>query len=232
MQTGTLSGNSCSGYGAPATITGTTAQTVASGHCYLLTLTGTDNVGNVAPTVSTTVMVDTTAPTTPTFAFANLGGGAYYSGAGTTVWFRPAAATGTFDITASSTDADTGITGYTFPTAAAMGTNWAVSGAGATRTYSYTAGAGTPGAENVTATNPAGLTSAGGSWTTSADSAAPGGGAFTANGTAASGGGSSSYLNSGTTLTINGRTDYTDARLRPRQLDADHADRNALRQCL
>ena len=210
MQTGTLSGNSCSAYGAPATIVGTTAQTVASGHCYLFILTGTDNVGNVAPTLSTTVMVDTTAPSAPTFTFANLGGGAYYSGAGTTVWFRPAAATGTFDITASSTDADTGITSYTFPSAATMGTNWAVSGAGATRTYSYTAGAGTPGAQNVTATNPAGLTSAGGSWTTSADSTAPGSGAFSANGTAATGGGSSSYLNSGTTLTINSRTDYTD----------------------
>ena len=48
MQTGTLSGNTCSAYGAPATITGTTSQTVASGHCYLLTLTGTDNVGNAA----------------------------------------------------------------------------------------------------------------------------------------------------------------------------------------
>ena len=46
MQTGTLSGNTCSAYGAPATIVGTTSQTVASGHCYLLTLTGTDNVGN------------------------------------------------------------------------------------------------------------------------------------------------------------------------------------------
>ena len=48
MQTGTLSGNACSAYGAPATITGTTSQTVASGNCYLLTLTGTDNVGNAA----------------------------------------------------------------------------------------------------------------------------------------------------------------------------------------
>ena len=64
MQTGTLSGNSCSAYGAPATITGTTAQTVASGNCYLLTLTGTDNVGNAA-TITTTVKVDTTAPTAP-----------------------------------------------------------------------------------------------------------------------------------------------------------------------
>ena len=48
MATGTLSGNACSGYGTPVTITGTTSQTVSSGNCYLLTLTGTDNVNNVA----------------------------------------------------------------------------------------------------------------------------------------------------------------------------------------
>ena len=72
MATGTLSGNSCSAYGAPATIIGTTSQTVASGHCYLLTLTGTDNVGNAA-TITTTVMVDTTAPSAPTgFSFSGL----------------------------------------------------------------------------------------------------------------------------------------------------------------
>ncbi len=210
IQSASLTGNTCGAFGSATTITGTTSQTVASGNCYLLTLTGTDNVNNVAPTLSTTVKVDTTAPSAPTFAFANLGGGAYYSGAGSTVWFRPGAATGTFDITASSTDADTGIASYTFPTAGSMGTNWAVSGSGATRTYSYTTGAATPGAQNVTATNNVGLTSANGTWTTSADSTAPSGGAFTANSVAASGGGSSSYLNSGTTLTINSRTDFTD----------------------
>src|SRR5260221_2747797 len=54
IKTGTLSANACSGYGAPSTIVGTTSQTVATGHYYLLTLTATDNVGN-AVTVSTTV---------------------------------------------------------------------------------------------------------------------------------------------------------------------------------
>ena len=33
-----------------------------NGNCYLLTLTGTDNVGN-ATNITTVVMVDTTAPT-------------------------------------------------------------------------------------------------------------------------------------------------------------------------
>ena len=52
------SSNSCSSYGAPATIVGTTSQTVATAKCYLLTLTGTDNVGN-ATSVSTTVQIGT-----------------------------------------------------------------------------------------------------------------------------------------------------------------------------
>ena len=53
MATGTLSGNVCRAYGAPATIVGTTTQTVATAHCYLLTLTGTDNVGNAASIYTT-----------------------------------------------------------------------------------------------------------------------------------------------------------------------------------
>ena len=102
MQTGTLSGNACSAYGAPATITGTTSQTVASGNCYLLTLTGTDNVGNTA-TITTTVKVDTTAPPAPTtFGFSALTN-AYYPGAGSTVYFKGGAAGG-FTATASGVD--------------------------------------------------------------------------------------------------------------------------------
>ena len=113
MQTGTLSGNACSAYGAPATIAGTTSQTVASAHCYLLTLTGTDNVGNAA-SISTTVKVDTTAPSAPTgFAFGGFTN-SYYPGAGSTVYFKGGSAGG-FTVTASgSTDADTGVSGYNY----------------------------------------------------------------------------------------------------------------------
>ena len=56
----TLSANSCGTFGSPVTISGNPAQTLANG-CYLFTLTGTDNVGNTV-SVSTTVEVDTTAP--------------------------------------------------------------------------------------------------------------------------------------------------------------------------
>ena len=225
MQTGTLSGNTCSAYGAPATIAGTTSQTVASGHCYLLTLTGTDNVGNAA-TISTTVKVDTTAPSAPTgFTFSGLSN-AYYPGAGSTVYFKGGAAGG-FTATASgATDADTGVSGYNY--GAIAGTGWA-NAAGA---YTFTA-ASPSGTGAVTATNNAGLTGSSASFTATADSTAPSGGAFSANSVAATGGGSSSYLTGGTTLLINSRTDYTDGGSGlGLALHADHADRHALRQQL
>ena len=203
MATGTLSGNSCSGYGAPATITGTTSQTVASGHCYLLTLTGTDNVGNAA-SITTTVKVDTTAPSAPTgFSFSGLHQ-RYYPGAGTTVYFKGGAAGGFTALASGATDADTGHRllqlrrhrrqrlGQTPP---APTPSPPPPPAAAPRSPPPT-----------TQASPAPSTS----FTATADSTAPAGGAFTANSIAATGGGSSSYLNSGTTLTINSRTDYTD----------------------
>ncbi|HTZ05528.1 MAG TPA: hypothetical protein VMB53_07205, partial [Gaiellaceae bacterium] len=202
MQTGTLSGNSCSAYGAPATIVGTTSQTVSSGHCYLLTLTGTDNVANAA-SISTTVKVDTTAPSAPTtFAFSALTN-AYFPGSGSIVYFKGGTAGG-FTATASgATDADTGIASYSY--GAVAGTGWA-NAAGA---YTFTAASPT-GTGAVTATNNVGLTGPSASFTAQSDTTAPAGGAFSANGTAASAGGTSSYLTSGTTLTINSRTDYTE----------------------
>ena len=165
MATGTLSGNTCSAYGAPATIVGTTSQTVATGHCYLLTLTGTDNVGNTA-SISTTVMVDTTAPSAPTgFSFSALTN-AYYPGAGTTVYFKGGAAGG-FTATASgATDADTGILSYTY--GAVAGAGWSNVGSA----YTFT-GISPSGSGSVTATNNAGLTGSGASFTATADSTAP-----------------------------------------------------------
>ena len=208
MATGTLSGNTCSAYGAPATIVGTTSQTVATGHCYLLTLTGTDNVGNTA-SITTTVMVDTTAPSAPTgFGFSSLTN-AYYPGAGSIVFIKGGAAGG-FTATASgATDADSGVASYTY--GAIAGSGWS-NAAGA---YTFTAASPT-GTASVTATNNAGLTGSGASFTAQSDSTAPTGGAFTANGQAASGAGTSSNITAGTTLTINSRTDYTETAERHR----------------
>src|SRR5262249_46793196 len=113
IKSASLTGDSCGTYGSPTTISGTTAPTVASGNCYLLTLTGTDNVGN-ATSVSTVVKVDTSAPSAPSsFGFSSLTN-AYYPGSGTKVYFQ-SGGTGGFTVAASgSTDADTGVTGYTY----------------------------------------------------------------------------------------------------------------------
>jgi hypothetical protein len=63
VEVGTLSGNACSAYGAPSTIAGNPSQSGLSDGCYRYTLTGKDNVGNTS-TVTTTVKVDTVAPST------------------------------------------------------------------------------------------------------------------------------------------------------------------------
>ena len=181
IQSATLSGNSCGSYGAPSSITGTTSQTVASGNCYLLTLTGTDNVGNSA-SISTTVEVDTTAPSAPTgFGFSGLTN-AYYPGAGTTIYVKGGSAGGFTALASGSTDADTGVAGYNY--GAIAGTGWGNT-AGA---YTFTAASPT-GSASVTATNGAGVTGSGTSFTAQVDSTAPSGGAFTANSIAATGGG-------------------------------------------
>ena len=107
VQSATLANNTCGVYGAPSTISGTTPQGVSSGHCYLFTLTGTDNVGNTS-SLSTTVMVDTSAPSQPAMSITGLSSGNTFL-SGSTLFFRPSAG-GTFTVTANgSSDPETGI---------------------------------------------------------------------------------------------------------------------------
>ena len=163
--------DTCGAFGSPSTITGNPSQSGLSTGCYKYTLTGTDNVGN-AVSIATIVKVDTSAPSNPSLSISNATGGTHYPGAGTQIFFKPSAANGGFDLTASSSDADTGISGYTFPTAGSMGANWSVSGSGAARTYSFTPTAGEPGSKSVSASNNAGG-SASSNFTVTADSTAP-----------------------------------------------------------
>ena len=171
-------------------------------------MTGTDNVGNAA-SITSTVKVDTTAPTAPSLAYGSESNVAVN---GTYVYYRPGAASGSFTVTASSTDPETGIASYTFPS---LGSGWSVTGTGMSRTYSWSAANPTTASGNltVTATNGASINSSGSNttnpFTMVADSTAPTGGAVTVNGTAASGGGSSSSTSS-TSFTITSRTDYTE----------------------
>lgn len=205
----TLSGDSCGSFSGSTVVTisgGLDPADLATG-CYQYTLTGTDNVGNIATAVSTVVKVDRTAPDAPTLTLSNATGAAYYPGSGSIVFFRPSA-TGSFDLAASSSDPDTGIASLNFPSPLAAG--WTTAGSGGSRTYSFSAGASPPGTQSVTATNNAGTTGAGSTFTINADSTAPTGGALTVNGTAASGGGTTSSNTSGS-FSINVRTDFTEA---------------------
>ncbi|HEY7396767.1 MAG TPA: Ig-like domain-containing protein [Gaiellaceae bacterium] len=165
--------DTCGSFGSATTLSGAPAQSGLSTGCYRYTLTGTDAVGNTL-TLSTTVEIDTSDPTAPALTLSNASGGAWYSGTGSTLFFRPGAPSGGFDVDASSTDADSGIQGYTFPSAAAMGADWSVGGTGSSRHYSYTPTAAEPGAQSVVATNNAGRT-ASSSFAVTADSTAPAG---------------------------------------------------------
>ena len=202
----TLSNNSCGAFGSysdigPPGVTSPYNDTVANGSCYQYEYVVSDNAGNPATVTSaSTVKVDTTAPTAPSLSFSALTS-AYWSGTGTTVYFK-GGSSGGFTLTPSSTDPETGIANYNYPS---LGSGWSQSAG----VYSFTAAA-TTGTGSVTATNSAGLTGSGTSFTAQSDTTAPTGGAVTVNGTAAASGGSTSSTTS-TSFPINARTDYTDS---------------------
>ncbi len=199
----TLANNTCGTFGTPSAIVGSPAQSEPSG-CYRYTLTGTDNAGNSA-SVTTTVKVDTTAPSTPTLAFSGLSGNTYYNASTNTLYFRPASG-GAFAVTASSTDADTGILGYTFSSLAANG--FTGTQTGGQNVYAFGTTATQPAAApTVSATNNAGAGSANATYNLVADTSAPTGGALSVNGTAASAAGSSSFNTTGS-FAIGTRTEY------------------------
>ena len=148
------------------------------GQCYVYTLTGTDNVNNIASIASSPILVDTTPPSTPTVTFSGLSAGNTYDNGAGTLFFRPSAG-GTFTVNAASTDAQSGIkagnAGYTFSNLNSNGganfvptqTNGALS---------VTFGATTTGptvAQSVNSTNNANTNSATAPFTITQDSTAP-----------------------------------------------------------
>ena len=197
---GTLNADACSAYGAPTTLVGAPAQSGLATGCYRYILTGTDNVGNTT-SITTIVKVDTTAPAAPGLVLADSSADVFTTG--TTAFYRPAGS-GSFDVTASSTDAQSGILDYSFPVLA----GFTGSGAAATRTYTLATPTEPNGVKPVTARNPALLSSGATNFTLTSDSVGPTGGALTVNTVAASGGGTQSYDSDGT-FTIGLRTDYS-----------------------
>ena len=135
-----------------------------------------DSLGNTTTYTSPSIKVDTTAPAAPTLAYSAFTN-TCWTGSGTTVYYRSAAASGSFTTTAAATDPQSGIASYAFP---ALGTNWtSTPGALGVNTYSWTGAPAAPGTKNATATNNATLTSANAPFTLTADDTAPTAGTVT-----------------------------------------------------
>jgi hypothetical protein len=166
----TLTNGACGTFGtfAPVTLSGTTDSSVTSGSCYRYQSKATDNVGNVsaASQPSADAKVDGSAPTTPALLFTGFSNSA---ASGSTVYYRPGA-NGSFTVTAASSDPQSGVAVYSFPSIP----GFTAAGSGPRRTYvsgsTSTSGAG-PLA--VTATNAAGLSSGAASFSLVPDATAP-----------------------------------------------------------
>ena len=199
---------SCGSFGAATVLVGSPAQVLTGPACYLFTLAGVDNVGNVA-SVSTTVLVDTSAPSVPVLAVSAATGGTFVSGS--TVYVNAQVGrSGGFTVAATSSDSDSGVQKLAFPALAGFASGGGVDLVSPFSTvYAWSGAVAATGVQTVTATNNAGLGASAG-FTVTPDTAAPTGGALTVNGAAASAGGTSSSASS-TGFSIGLRTDYTDA---------------------
>ncbi len=206
-----IADGSCGSFGATTAIGGPApvSQTLPGPGCYRYTLTGTDKVGNTI-SISTTVKVDTTGPSAPSVTLSSATGNSYISGS--TVYINSQAGkSGSFQASATSSDSDSGILKLSFPSPAGFS-----SGGGddtispfTSGTYNWAGAVAASGAQTVTATNNANLTSTT-SFTITPDTTNPTGGALTVNGTAATNSGTTSYSNSGS-FNINALSDYTDS---------------------
>jgi hypothetical protein len=196
----------CGSYGTATVLVGQPAQTLTGPSCYRYTLTGTDQVGNIATTTAI-VKVDTSAPTAPALTLSAASGNTYTTG--TTAFISPLAGkSGSFTVGATTTDAASGIQKVNFPAPAGFSTG---SGDDATSpfgtTYTWSGVVGATGAQTVTATSNA-TSTATSTFTVTPDVSTPTGGAVTVNSVAASGAGTASFNKTGS-FTIASRTDYT-----------------------
>jgi len=172
--TATLTAGTCGSFGSyelvATDVTSPAAQTVADQACYRYRYLVADTHGNETAYTSPDIKVDTTAPSAPDLSFGNFTN-TYWSGSGSTVYYRSAASSGSFRVTASASDAASDVISYAFPP---LGTNWtATAGSLGVITYSWSGTPAAPGTRSVTATNNATGTSGGGAFTMVADDTAP-----------------------------------------------------------
>jgi hypothetical protein len=162
-----LANGTCGSFGAYGGSYTSPDTSVVSGRCYRYRYSIADKVGNRSTPVETTIAtVDTTAPSAPALTFSAL---THASVAGSSVYYNTNTSGG-FTVGAASTDPESGVASYGFPS---LGTGWT----GTSGVYSFTSGAIAPaGPSTVTATNAAGLTSSPTSFSALADGSAPSGG--------------------------------------------------------
>jgi hypothetical protein len=152
----------------------TDSQSIASGSCYRYRLRVVDNVGNTTDYFSGNVIVDVTAPSTPTLVASGLSN-AFWNGSASTLYVRGGAG-GTATLTASSTDDETGVASYSFPDLnAGAGDGFGGSQTGDRYDYTFASPTAPSGAQNVTATNNASLTAQAG-FSVTVDGNSPSGG--------------------------------------------------------
>ena len=164
-----ITSGSCNAFpGAWATVVSNPDTTVQNGRCYRYRLRESDRVGNqsAASAASGTAKVDLQPPTPPSLAYSAFTNA---SASGSTLYYRPGAS-GSFTVTASgSTDAESGVSVYVFPTSA----TWTVTGTGAARTYGWSGTPTPPGALGVHARDVAGNNGTDTSFTPTPDTAPP-----------------------------------------------------------
>ncbi len=173
----TLTNGSCGSFSGSWTTVSNPDTTVASGNCYRYRFSIADNVGNRSATITASVdaKVDTSAPAAPSLSLAENPADPDQHVSGTTLYYKPGANGGTFRVTATAADAQSGIASAAFPAIANVTGGGTDSSSPYEMDYTWGASTAATGNQNVTAQNNAGLTSANGPFTLTQDSTAPSG---------------------------------------------------------
>ena len=142
----------------------------AAGACYRYEYIVADGDGNTTTYFSDDIKIDDSAANAPALTYSNLSN-VYAANGTSTVYYRPTATSGSFTVSATSSDVHSGIGGYTMPS---LGAGWTTpSGTTGTQTYSFASSSPTTASGSVTAYNGAAMTSGATALTMTADSAGP-----------------------------------------------------------